>query len=412
MSMDTRIPSPLIVQQALRTTTERLAHELARPTARAPDWSDFQWRVARAVAAMHGVSPLLSAKLRWQGPASWNEFLHEQRAHTAARHPRIMEFLRLIDTCARDEGIPLVALKGAELHTSGLYEPGERPMADVDLLANGHDLNRTARMLESLGLRESLSTWRERTFVPTDKGTPGQLGEHADNYLKVELHERLQEALPVKRVDISDRVFPSHPQPGLNRYPSKASLMVHLLLHAAGAMVTRALRLLHLNDLALLSSQMTDADWNEVLAYGPADRGLWWALPPLQLTHRYYPMVVPARVFNVLAGNTPSLLRMIARRRTLTDVSLSYVWIEAFPGIEWAQSFTETARYMMHRIAPRTDMIEMRKQLAQSELAKGASEWQHLPQGRRMWHWVTSRPTRVDTMYAIQMALGHKQLAT
>ncbi len=410
--MDTRIPSPLIVQHALRTTTERLARELAQPTELAPDWSDFEWRVARAVAAMHGVSPLLSAKLRWQGPASWNEFLRDQRAHTAARHPRIMEFLQLIDARARDEGIPLVALKGAELHSSGLYAPGERPMADVDLLVQGEDLSRAVRMLESLGLRQSLSTWRERIFVPTDKQPPGHLGEHADNYLKVELHERLQEALPFERVDVSDRVFPSQPQPGLNRYPSRASLMTHLLLHAAGAMVTRALRLLHVNDLALLSSRMTDADWDQVLARHASGRGLWWALPPLQLTHRYYPTVVPARVFNRLARETPSLLRMIARRRTMTDVSLSYVWIEAFPGIEWSQSFAETARYMMHRIAPRADVFEIRKQLAQSEVAKGASEWQHLPQGRRMWRWVTSRPTRVDTMYAIQMALGQQQLAT
>lgn len=412
MSAATLIPAPRIVQEALRTTTERLAHELAQPTDRAPDWSDFQWRVARAVAAMHGVSPLLSGTLRWQGPAGWTEFLRGQKAHTAARHPRIVELLRVIDARARDEGIALVALKGAELHSSGLYAPGERPMADVDLLVQGEDSNRAMRMLESLGFKQSGSTWRERIFVPQDTRTPHSLGEHADNYLKVELHERIQEELPVKRVDISAEIFPSRPHPGLNPYPSNASLMSHLLLHAAGAMVTRTLRLLHLNDLARLSSRMTDADWDQLLSRGATGREHWWALPPLQLTARYYSTAVPARVLSALASETPLLLGMTARRRTLTDVSLSYVWIEAFPGIEWSQSLAETARYIVRRMSPRTEMIEVRQRLAQTEVAKSASEWQQLTQRRRVLRWLTSRPTRVDTMYAIRMALTQKQLAT
>src|SRR5438105_206113 len=133
-SADIDVPPAKAVQAALRKTTETLARELAGPTDRAPDWSDFEWLVVRAVAAMHGVSPLLSGVLRWRGPAGWNEFLRDQRAHTSARHPRIMELLRLIDARARDDGIAVVALKGAELHACGLYVPGERPMADVDLL--------------------------------------------------------------------------------------------------------------------------------------------------------------------------------------------------------------------------------------------------------------------------------------
>jgi hypothetical protein len=49
----------------LRNITETLARELGHPSERAPGWSAFEWRVARAVAGLHGVSGLLSAQLRW-----------------------------------------------------------------------------------------------------------------------------------------------------------------------------------------------------------------------------------------------------------------------------------------------------------------------------------------------------------
>src|SRR6266404_701473 len=85
------------VSVALRNTTETLARELAHPTESTPGWSPFEWQVAQAVCAMHGVSAVLSGKLRWQGPAHWTEFLRDQRAHTARRYERIKELLALID---------------------------------------------------------------------------------------------------------------------------------------------------------------------------------------------------------------------------------------------------------------------------------------------------------------------------
>src|SRR6266853_773994 len=46
------------VGAGLRKTTERLACELARPTLVQPDWCESEWLLARAAAAMHGVSSL------------------------------------------------------------------------------------------------------------------------------------------------------------------------------------------------------------------------------------------------------------------------------------------------------------------------------------------------------------------
>jgi hypothetical protein len=76
------LPPSTILQAMLRKITERFARELAEPAPLAPEWSEFEWIVARAVAAMHGVSPLLSRTLCWQGPVGWAEFLEEQRTHT------------------------------------------------------------------------------------------------------------------------------------------------------------------------------------------------------------------------------------------------------------------------------------------------------------------------------------------
>ncbi len=66
----------------LEKITEVLAHELGSPRAAVPEWSETEWAVARAVAAIHGVSPLLADALRWQGRAGWRQFLVEQKVHT------------------------------------------------------------------------------------------------------------------------------------------------------------------------------------------------------------------------------------------------------------------------------------------------------------------------------------------
>jgi Uncharacterised nucleotidyltransferase len=149
------IPPPAELHWALCKITERLARELASPSRTAPDWSDYEWTIARAVAAMHGISPLLSRSLRWRGPSAWTTFLQEQRVHTRARHQRIQELLRSIEQKALEAGVAVTALKGVALHQLGVYEAGDRPMADVDLLVRPVDVERTVALLMSLGFRQS-----------------------------------------------------------------------------------------------------------------------------------------------------------------------------------------------------------------------------------------------------------------
>ena len=392
------------LQGTLRKITERLAGELAQPTLVAPDWSPIEWRLARAVAVIHCVSPLLSGSLRWEGPVQWRDFLAGQKAHVAARHRRIQELSDQIDARSREEGIAIVGLKGAALHSMGFYCAGERPMADVDLLVQAGDTTRTGQVLQSLGFSESFANWRHRVFVPKVCNLHKGMGEHTDNYLKVELHARIAEKLPLRITDVTDSVYPRTPHPGLNAYPSIAALMIHLLIHAAGSMASRSLRLLHLHDIALVSSRMAGSDWDELVKQGQNRR--WWALPPLQLTARYYPDAVPTDVLAAISNHCPWTLRHAVRHRRLSDVSLSYPWIEAFPGIAWSRSCAEIVEYIGGRIWPDKEMRRLRDIRVETDVAMSETQWGRLSQRRRMLRWLTSRPLRGETLHAVRMALS------
>jgi hypothetical protein len=406
MNEDINLPLHEPLQGTLRKITERLAGELAKPTLLAPDWSPTEWQLARAVAAIHCVSPLLAGSLRWEGPAQWRNFLAGQKAHVAARHRRIQQLLDQIDARSREEGIAIVGLKGAALHSMGFYCAGERPMADVDLLVQADDTTRTGQVLQSLGFSESFANWRHRVFVPKMCNVHAGMGEHADNYLKVELHARIAEKLPLRITDVTESVYPRTPHPGLNAYPSNAALMIHLLIHAAGSMAYRALRLLHLHDIALVSSRMAGSDWDELVKQGQDMNRRWWALPPLQLTARYYPEAVPQDVLAALSDQCPWTLRHIVRHRRLSDVSLSYPWIEAFPGIVWSQSFAEIAEYIGGRIWPDNESRRLRDHRVETDIAASRTQWSRLSQGQRLLRWMTSRPLRVETLHAVRMALA------
>ncbi|MDB6091791.1 MAG: hypothetical protein JWN85_4575 [Gammaproteobacteria bacterium] len=398
--------APLSALQAtLRRITETLAAELSRPGAAAPDWSESEWLLARAVAAIHGISPLLAQSVRWQGPPGWRRFLDDQRMHTESRHVRIRELLEQLHQAGRSAGIALVALKGAALHDLQLYAAGERPMADVDLLVREQDSRRAGQVLEDLGFHLTHTNWKHQVFA-TEAPAPGGFGENRANGMKIELHSHIGEVLPQRAVDVSACLFSNTAEPGLNRYPSRAALMLHLLLHAAGAMAFRAVRLINLNDISRLSASMSSRDWDELLAQeSTLDQTLWWSYPPLALTAQYYDSI-PERVVTAVSSRCHWSLKQVCHRRTLSDVSLSHLWVTAFPGIEWARSPGEMLAYAMGRILPNAQVRSLRKVLAVQEPAAAQSTWAHMSQGRRLLRWLTSRPTRPESLHPIRMALA------
>jgi hypothetical protein len=394
------------LHRSLQSVTEVLARELARPTALAPEWSGFEWALARAVAAIHGVSPLLADRLRWRGPAGWSDFLAQQKIHTATRFERIRSLLQQIDDDARRAGVTFTPLKGAALHLSGVYAPGERPMADLDLLVPETQCAEAARLFTRLGYRETLRTWKHQAFECPGDHSPAALGEHTDNALKIELHSYIRECLPLRAVDISAIVFPARPDTGLNAYPSHAALLLHLLLHAAGSLTFRGLRLLQLHDIARLACRMTDEDWNEVLRDVPGSgaQGLWWAYPVLTLAARYYDCV-PAEVLAQAARDCPWLLRRAYRDRTVGQASLSNLWVSAFPGIAWARPPLATLRYVATRVLPSRETRAQRRTVAVAQPRVSGGAWAQLSQGRRMVRWMLAPQARHETLEPVRAAL-------
>lgn len=403
-AMSTSMPPLDAIKSGLKHTTEMLAAELAHPSGETPGWTELEWRLATAVAAAHGVASLFALQPRWQNPG-WSRFIDSQYEHVALRHQRIASLLKRIDADARHAGIALVALKGSALHALGVYSPGERPMADIDLLVSEADAERAGALLEALGYAQSYACWKHRVYKPLH-GTPTVgLGDHRDTPVNIELHTRIQERLPVATVDITERIYPRHPLPGIQPYPSLGALMCHLLLHAAGNICSRTLRLIHLNDISLLASRMQRNDWH-VLWDHDTDEAPWWALPPLQLVSRYYQGAVPAALLYELELDCHALLRSVSRHHTLTQVSCSELWLHAWPGLEWVRSVREAGHYLLNRLRPSEEAKQERDDMIRTQLWLQGSPWVKSRQLSRIVTLLTRSVPRMDTMYVVRAALA------
>jgi hypothetical protein len=394
------------VATALRTTTEHLARELAQPSATPPNWTEFEWAIARSVAGMHGISTLLANNLRWPGPPAWQAFLAQQREQSILRDARVDELLQRLDTTTRGLQIGFVALKGAALRKLGLYRVGERPMGDVDLLVRRGDLAAIALTLRNVDYRVAYSLPRHTVYEPREKTTTTHaLGEHIDNPLKIEVHTAVAEALPVRSVDITQHLIPAHMHPGMNDYPSSAALLLHLLLHAAGNMSGHALRLIQLHDIAALARRLGDADWREVLAISLRSQKLWWAFAPLALTSHYYPGCVPPAPLQELRRVCPLHLRFAIDRETLTGVSWSNLRIHALPGLAWSRTPLDVLRYVRSRALPSRRSIAEGQTLVRAEPQLNQLRWHGLLHPKRIAPWLFSHP-RVQTMMSVTAALA------
>jgi len=397
------LPPMRFIRAALRRTTERIARELDVPQEQAPDWSDFEWRVAMAVAAMHGVSALLANRLRWQGSEVWQAFLSEQLQQGLLRQARTRQLLAEIDTAARQAQLPLLALKGSALLKLDLYAPGERPQSDIDLLCREQDFEAAGRLIQPLGYEAGLMSWKHLEYLPAGIGKERAFGEHIGNPVKIELHSRIIERLPLREVAITDQLFPQAASAGLNPYPSLAALMRHLLLHAAGNMCPQGIRLIHLHDIAALATRMQGSDWEELLQ--PA---AGWMLPPLVMVDRYFPGRIPAQHLARTASCCSPHLRWASRHYRIAEHSLSRLNIPRFPCVEWSSSLAEACACAALRIYPGRKAAALNATLALSTHALAATGWAELPRWKKALRVLAGNAPRVATMYSIQRAMSYR----
>ncbi|HEY9109194.1 MAG TPA: nucleotidyltransferase family protein [Roseateles sp.] len=406
-----RLPAAA-VQAALRLTTERLAAELAEPMGRAPDWNDFEWRTAIGVSVMHGISALLADRLRWAGPSHWQAFLAEQAEQGKLRERKVRTLLQRLDEASRRANLPLLAMKGSAMLALGLYEPGQRPQSDVDLLACPGDFDATHQLILEAGYTEGTTIWRHRDYIPPDAPAVPAFGEHEANPIKIELHTAVHERLPVRQVDITAQVFPTDAHPGLNAYPSLAALMRHLLLHAAGNLCAQAIRLIQLHDIATLARRLDEADWDEALA--PASDGLpaWWAVPTLELALRHFPSHWPlkamAPAYAAAQAACAARLRRAALRYRLDGVSMSAYRVPMLPGIEWSRSVTEALQCARKRLHPGREVLAQHRRALATTHAFASSPWAGQSRWQKALRFLLGAPPRVATMYTLRRAMTYE----
>ena len=404
MTEQTRLPPTREIGAALRKTTERLARELATPTDEAPVWSDFEWRAAMAASVMHGVSALLANRLRWRGPVFWEAFLAEQKEQGLLRQQRIEALLARMHAAAEQAGLGLLALKGSALLTMALYEPGERPMSDIDLLVREEDFDAAAQLLESLDYERELMNWKHLNLVPRDMLAAPHLGEHVDNPIKFDLHTRVVERMPVNEVEITAHTLPAQMRCGLNSYPSQIALMRHLLMHTAGNLREKAIRLIQMQDIARLAQRLSPAEWQTLLS-NAAD--MWWALPPLSMVERYLPGTIPPLALDRLRTACQPWLRLSLHQQCVADVSLSRIELPALPGLEWSRSPADPLMMGFKRIFPDRVPPMPKRATEGAWPAASDSDWTVRSRLWKIVRWMAARPARVPTLNAVLLAVAY-----
>lgn len=402
------LPSFNVIAAALRRITEHLARELCSPQPRRPDWSEFEWGIARAVASMQGITALLARELRWRGPPQWQAFLELQLAQSIAREARIDTLIADVDRALRAADIGCVGLKGTALRSLGLYQPGERPMADLDLLARPGEYERGRDALGTIGYQECFGTWRDTTFTPSGSRPAVRAGEHPDNVIWIELHRAVAAALPATFVEITARCLAGRPAPGVNPYPTLTVLMSHLLLHAAGNMRAHGLRHIQLCDIARLAARLAPSDWDVLVAGGEES---WWVFPPLALCERYWPGSLPSNVLERAYASCPRLLRTAATRWTLTEVSWSNLHIDAFPGMTWSRSLREASRFAASRVIPKRAALHQLQFALSTQPHLARVPWYGISHSARMLRWLFSYSPRVQTLSSVLTELTSVRLS-
>jgi len=397
--MEMSLPEGAVLQDALRSTTDRLAAELASPLPLAPAWNEFEWRAAMAVAVMQGISGLLARRLVWAGPNLWQAFLAEQAEQGVRREARVRRLLECLNDAA---AMPLLGLKGSALLKLDVYAPGERPMSDIDLLVRPEDVDAVGQLIAALGYERGAIKHRHIAYEPLQQRDDRAFGEHEGNPVKIELHQAIAEPLPLREIDITADLMAPGAGPGLNPYGSPAALMRHLLLHTAGNLCSRSVRLIQLNDIAALGPRLSASEWVKALAPASDGRPAWWAVPALRLAGRLFPGQLPPPPAALLDACPPRLRRASAEQG-LADLSLSHLGIPLLPGIDWARGPIEILGLAWQRLN-----AQEAPQLVQRQHSLAASDWTKQARWRKALSFLRGTPPRAQTLYSLHRALAYR----
>jgi hypothetical protein len=229
------------------------------PPAEPPAWPAAAWDALLAAAEVHGVTALLERRLGalpgWRGGAAAS-LLAGRYAANCRRIARLQQDLRAILGRFAAAGVRLMPLKGAVLTAGTWPDPGERPMADLDLLVHGEDLETGVALLGEVGYEVVFRGHKHVKLGPAGGDDLLAAGEHADNPRWVELHPACGEWLDEDRIELTGPIWESAREGRLLGEPAwlphPAMHWLYLLVHATHHILINRFRLVQLLDLLLL----------------------------------------------------------------------------------------------------------------------------------------------------------------
>jgi Uncharacterised nucleotidyltransferase len=220
-------------------------------------------------ALLHaGLTAFVAGHLRASGeeaPAELSEHLAEQGEAVAERTRRFRVQLPKVLATLGASGVSAIPVKGLALGDAVWPRPGERPMADIDLLIDPARRAHATQAMTGAGYRLVEQAPNEDTFLAWGDGSVGRTdGESADHNGKVELHPGWVERAHGYSVD--DRgVLRAASLPGEIggvecRVLPPAALALHTLGHLSISVIRRDVRALNVLDVVLALRSLDASD--------------------------------------------------------------------------------------------------------------------------------------------------------
>lgn len=270
-----------------------MAAWLTEPPGSDPGWAPETGPVFKLASRVHGVAPLLHEQLHsvaWLD-AALKIWLARQADLNRQRVARMQAELHDILASFARHKVAVMPLKGSILSARVYEYPGQRPLADLDLLVRPADFERAGHLLRQLGYEPAVAHWKHTEFIKPDNRTVASTEfEHPDNPRKVELHRYCRESFGGPSIDLTAGLWQqAHPGELLGQpafIPEPEVLWLHLLVHHTYHAWQGKARLIQLVDLARLTSRLTHP-------IGLLDRvDARYTYPSLALLQRYFPAAI------------------------------------------------------------------------------------------------------------------------
>ncbi|HOA73836.1 MAG TPA: nucleotidyltransferase family protein [Phycisphaerae bacterium] len=195
------------------------------------------WEYVAAEACDAGVGAFLYAAAQRHGidlPVSASRQMRAYREHVAAANSYQLESVRKALARLQIAKVPFLLLKGAALNAV-LYEPGLRPMTDIDVLIRAEDVSTAEKVLRNAGCRPGADLLREDFYPKYYCEREYFTGTYPP--VKIDLHCRPFHVLRYARTMPEGALWSGTMEAGCAgltvRVPGPHSMLIHLCVHAA-----------------------------------------------------------------------------------------------------------------------------------------------------------------------------------